>query len=83
VVRAEFPRERFLIFSSRDADRSKAHLPGKLNPEMPESTQPEHSNNIARPSPTIPETIERRDAGAHHTNNSSGTEAMASAGAIM
>jgi hypothetical protein len=65
VVRAEVSRERLLVPSSRDADRSKTHLCSKLNPKVAKSTQPEHSDDIACPSPAISKTIERRDAGAH------------------
>jgi hypothetical protein len=65
MVCAEFPCQRFLIFSPRDTERSEAHLHGILNAEMTETTQPEHCDEIAGPSPAIAKTVERRDASAH------------------
>jgi hypothetical protein len=65
MVGAQFLRQRFLVFPPRNADRSKAHFGGILNPKMPQAAQPEHGDDLARPRSAIPKAIKGRDTGAH------------------
>src|SRR5262249_26997446 len=65
MMRAEFFRERFLVFAACDADGPKTHPGRVLNSKMSQPTKPQHCNDVAWPRATVAESVERRDARAH------------------
>ena len=65
VMRAKFLRQRFLVFSPRDADRPEAHLHRVLHPEVSQTAEAEHGDQVTGPRAAVPQRVVSRDAGAH------------------
>jgi hypothetical protein len=61
---AESAGERFLFSAAIDCDRPKAEAWGELNAKMAESAYTMDHNEIARPGPAVPKSVEGGDARA-------------------
>src|SRR4051812_24436314 len=70
MMRAQFPRQLFLILAATDRHRSESHLPRVLNPKMTEPTDAMDRHEIAGPRAGIPKGIVDRYARAHERTDS-------------
>ena len=65
MMRAKFPRERFLVLPSAKRHRLEAHLPCVLNSEVSQSANAVHGYHVAGTRAGVAQGIEDGHAHAH------------------
>src|SRR5579862_7431287 len=79
MVRAQLPRERFLIAAARDGDGLEAHFHRVLYAEVAESADAEDPDEIAGARLAVAQRVERGHTGAHQRRRFGRTQTVRNA----